>query len=176
MTGQTLFVPQIIALSSLPHSSEQTVLAEGSFFYFRRAEELTRITNNSVFSRSVPKEQRALLISVIVLQHRSLRGNRRFKIMFIFLQRASLFMTWREMLLFQYIFCKRCVLCCSTDADSITTNNKLPISNILPCQVSLRKSKKSVFVSENNSLRSLRNATLVRDLIVKIPLMLTHRD
>lgn len=80
------------------------------------------------------------------------------------------------MLLFQYIFCKRCVFCCSTDADSITTNNKLPISNILPCQVSLRKSKKSVFVSENNSLRSLRNATLVRDLIVKIPLMLTHRD
>lgn len=80
------------------------------------------------------------------------------------------------MLVFQYIFCKRCVLCCSTDADSITTNNKLPISNILPCQVSLRKSKKSVFVSENNSLRFLRNATLVRDLIVKIPLMLTHRD
>lgn len=94
MTGQTLFVPQIIALSSLPHSSEQTVLAEGSFFYFRRAEELTRITNNSVFSRSVPKEQRALLISVIVLQHRSLRGNRRFKIMFMFLQRASLFMAY----------------------------------------------------------------------------------
>lgn len=36
------------------------------------------------FSRIVPKEQRALLISVRVLQHRSLKGNRRFKIMFYF--------------------------------------------------------------------------------------------
>lgn len=78
---------------------------------------------------------------------------------------------WKEMRFSQYIFCKYCVFRCSMDADSLTINNKLPISNILPCQISLGKSKKSVFVRENDSLCSFRNATLVRDLVVKIPLM-----
>lgn len=126
------------------------------------------------FSRIVPKEQRALLISVRVLQHRSLKGNRRFKIMFYFYrERHCLWVCffWKEMRFSQYIFCKYCVFRCSMDADSLTINNKLPISNILPCQISLGKSKKSVFVRENDSLCSFRNATLVRDLVVKIPLM-----
>lgn len=144
-------------------------------FYFRRPEELTRFTNNSVFfTRIVPKEQRALLISVRVLQHRSLKGNRRFKIMFYFYRERHClwgFFFWKEMRFSQYIFCKYCVFRCSMDADSLTINNKLPISNILPCQISLGKSKKSVFVRENDSLCSFRNATLVRDLVVKIPLM-----
>lgn len=148
-------------------------------FDFRRPEELTRFTNNSVFSRIVPKEQRALLISVRVLQHRSLKGNRRFKIMFYFYrERHCLWVVffWKEMRFSQYIFCKYCVFRCSMDADSLTINNintmRLHlISNIHPCQISLGKSKKSVFVRENDSLCSFRNATLVRDLVVKIPLM-----
>lgn len=125
------------------------------------------------FTRIVPKEQRALLISVRVLQHRSLKGNRRFKICFIFTESVIVYggFFWKEMRFSQYIFCKYCVFRCSMDADSLTINNKLPISNILPCQISLGKSKKSVFVRENDSLCSFRNATLVRDLVVKIPLM-----
>lgn len=62
---------------------------------------------------------------------------------------------WKEMRFSQYIFCKNCVFRCSMDADSLTINNKLPISNILPCQISLGKSKKSVFVRENDSLPML---------------------